>query len=706
MASSHMSNSSGTVGQKRLATYGGGSSRKRSLNVKIDRGLGSSSSTLRRDQTFDKSESPRPTRSPRPKDSYYESPRRPETSTLGSSSFHGSPSHNGPLRKRDHSVAFATDHSQVQQPATKPKSVVGRFPNSKPNSSEDTKRTSTPSRKPRLIDALAAQKAVMTTDDANSDEAESDSNSGYKAELHQRSSTCDVRVRNLDRRGTTPTNQKVRFTYSQSRTIASESQTPEVFESPLRGVENNLIVEPRPKSPPPTDAFALDESDDDESAQPAIKSVHELRRAGANNRFADEMDDLIARIGLPSTNTQTMRRNALCELVQKLQRKEFLRQFRDHASRDTVVRDVGKETDPICGFALIAALICFLTSGPAPNLLRQLANDGAGKLLAGLLSMDEDIAVVATQRKLNMSRMSRSSVGDVKTILQQLPIWHSYQPTRISPRTAALQLMALLSQCADAALLDQILLESQRAIVAVATWASEQGSFDDVDYALTVFTLQTQSSAGVSPRLNSDGGHPMRISSLLLRAIRRWPSGRIELDSAILKLALNTTNTEDEAAAFDDPHLSAKLAIRINELFASVHATIGVGKLESEKYDELLLMLGVMINIMEHCPPARRAVNENAMDKLMTLWQENQQSVGEADSVNKSKLSVAVGYLSVLLGYMCLAGQAREHLENRVGRNALHSLRSSIQQFVHLYKAVDNKAHAMDKLVEELKRVE
>lgn len=554
-----------------------------------------------------------------------------------------------------------------------------------------------------MIDALAAQKAVMTTDDTNSDEA---GHSGYKAELHQSSSACDVLVRNLDRRGTTPTNRKVRFTYSQSRTIASESQTPEVFESPFRGVENNLIVEPRPKSPPPTDAFALDESDDDESAQPAIKSVHELRRAGANNRFADEMDDLIARIGLPSTNTPTMRRNALCELVQKLQRKEFLRQFRDHASRDTVVRDVGKETDPICGFALIAALICFLTSGPAPNLLRQLANDGAGKLLAGLLSMDEDIAVVAAQKKLNMSRMSRSSVGDVKTILQQLPIWHSYQPTRISPRTAALQLMALLSQCADAALLDQILLESQRAIVAVATWASEQGSFDDVDYALTVFTLQTQSSAGVSPRLNSDGGHPMRISSLLLRAIRRWPSGRIELDSAILKLALNTTNTEDEAAAFDDPHLSAKLAIRISELFASVHATIGVGKLESEKYDELLLMLGVMINIMEHCPPARRAVNENAMDKLMTLWQENQQSVGEADSVNKSKLSVAVGYLSVLLGYMCLAGQAREHLENRVGRNALHSLRSSIQQFVHLYKAVDNKAHAMDNLVEELKRVE
>lgn len=74
--------------------------------------------------------------------------------------------------------------------------------------------------------------------------------------------------------------------------------------------------------------------------------------------------------------------------------------------------------------------------------------------------------------------------------------------------------------------------------------------------------------------------------------------------------------------------------------------------------------------------------------------------------MNKSKLSVAVGYLSVLLGYMCLAGQAREHIENHVGRNALRSLRSSIQQFAHLYKAVDNKAHAMDALVDELRRIE
>ncbi|KAG6002333.1 hypothetical protein E4U21_003248 [Claviceps maximensis] len=722
MASSHTPTS-----QKTLATYGGGSSRKRSLIARIDSdSKPSKSSKLKLEQLIDRSETPRSSINSnqvlRPNDSYHKSSQNPEkyTSKPKASGFNNSASlHNSPLRKRDFVTAFAPDHlkdqTQCQKPETAAKSEpqIGQLSNPKPGCSKSAKSSTAP-RRPRLIDALAAQKAALATHDSNtnSDEAESD-----RCKLLERTSigmpqnvsTHGVHARNLDRRGTAPTNRKVRFTYRESRTIARESHTPETFRNPVRGIQNTpefSLMEARPESPPQIDAWALEESELDVSAQPAIKSVHELRRAGANNRFADEMDDLLYRIGLPSADVCTMRRNALCELVQKLQRKDFLRHFRDHASRDTVVRKVGEEMDSICGFGLTAALICFLSSGPAPNLLRQLANDGVGKLLARLLLMDEDIAVMATQKRLNMSRITKSSVKEVKAILQHLPIWHGYQPKTISPRTAALQLMALLSRCADAELLDQILLESQQAIIAVATWASELGSFDDVDYALTVFTLQTQSSAGVSPRLNSDGGHPTRISSLLSRAIQRWPSGRTELESAVLKLALNTTNAEEEAAAFDDPQLSAKLAICISELFTNVHATIGLGKLENEKYDELLLMLGVMINIMEHCSSARRAVDEHAMGKLMTLWQDKQQSVGEADSVNKSKLSVAVGYLSVLLGYMCLAGQAREHIENCVGRTALRCLRSSIQQFAHLYKTVDSKAHAMDALVEELRRIE
>lgn len=76
----------------------------------------------------------------------------------------------------------------------------------------------------------------------------------------------------------------------------------------------------------------------------------------------------------------------------------------------------------------------------------------------------------------------------------------------------------------------------------------------------------------------------------------------------------------------------------------------------------------------------------------------------QADSVEKSKFSVAVGYLSVLLGYLCLTGQARERLELRVGHGGTRDLVGAIQQFSSMYKAVDNKVHALDTLIEELRR--
>lgn len=662
------------------------------------------------------------------------------------SSVVGSSLTTGQLRKRDHATAFTWNHDQdvaistelhtshspesdkrdnmeqktnldttVQQPWLRQFSKTHGPAITNPPSSDflvkgvsEGSNISRSRQRRRLIDTLAAQRTLLA-EDANFDESESLKvwgGEGHLTNVHTNFSMPDVRTRAVDRRGTTPSNRKVRFTYSQSRRIVNESQTTDVFESAGRGIEDGLdpvLSEPLAMPIPPTDAFVLDESDAQENnAQPAIKSVHELRRAGAKNRFADEMDDLISRISLPSKDSSLMRRNALCELVQKLQRKEFMAQFRDHTSRDRVAQGVGKEDDLICGFALVSALLSFLTSSPAPNLLRQLACDGIGKLLAILLRVGDDIVTVASQKSLNISCVSRSSVGAVKAILQGLPIWHGYRPAVISPRTVSLQLMALLSRSVDAGLLDQILLDSQEDIISVATWASEEGSYSEVDYALTVFTLETQSSAGVAPRLNGDGGHPARIARLLSRAFLQWPSGRAELDSAILKLALNTTNTEVEAAAFGDPELSTRLACSIGDLFTDVQGAIVAGKLKSEKYDELLLMLGVMINIMEYCPSARSMVDAEAIDDLIRLWQENQQFVGEADSVEKSKLSVVIGYLSLLLGYMCLSDQVRKQLEHYLGPGGLQTLRGSIQQFATMYKAVDSKAYSLDTLLDEL----
>jgi hypothetical protein len=64
----------------------------------------------------------------------------------------------------------------------------------------------------------------------------------------------------------------------------------------------------------------------------------------------------------------------------------------------------------------------------------------------------------------------------------------------------------------------------------------------------------------------------------------------------------------------------------------------------------------------------------------------------QADSEEKSKVSVAFGYLAVILGYLCL--------EDR-GRRAIDSIR----EFIGLYRTIDPKVHELEGLAQELRRL-
>ncbi|PHH75326.1 hypothetical protein CDD83_4413 [Cordyceps sp. RAO-2017] len=128
--------------------------------------------------------------------------------------------------------------------------------------------------------------------------------------------------------------------------------------------------------------------------------------------------------------------------------------------------------------------------------------------------------------------------------------------------------------------------------------------------------------------------------------MRGWPCDHREFQAAVLKLAINTTNTQEGAVVFDDAELLSLLADCIGKGFTRVQDAIGNGSLEGDVYHELLLMLGVMINIVEHSPPARSSLKQASLDGLVSLWRQNRQAMTEADSVEKSKVSVAMSYLA------------------------------------------------------------
>lgn len=79
-------------------------------------------------------------------------------------------------------------------------------------------------------------------------------------------------------------------------------------------------------------------------------------------------------------------------------------------------------------------------------------------------------------------------------------------------------------------------------------------------------------------------------------------------------------------------------------------------------------------------------------------------TLDKADSEEKSKVSVAVGYLAVILGYLCLEEQGRLAIASRTQGTGITILIDAIREFIGLYRSVDAKVHELEWLVQNLRQ--
>jgi hypothetical protein len=537
----------------------------------------------------------------------------------------------------DYTVEAVSETSlDFKPPAIKrTNSEVNHSPQMSPDN-QNKKRpiSATKPRRPRLIDALSAQRPASPEPDAKQTDNASEplqSNHSFTPGKSRLIADRDTRPRQDHRSRDTPKRRKVKYTYSQSRTFIGDSQSSrgmETGESDPALLDSLLSETEKPASP---GAFDFpDDDEDDATSKTAIRSVHELRRAGAHNRIADEMEDLMFRIGTPNCDNLTMRRNALLELASKLEGTEFNNQFRNHAARDNIVKNIGQEEDPICAFALAASLVIFLASGPAPNLLRQMAEDHVGTFASRMLRVQEDVESLSSRRTLNLSRSTRVSVKNVEQLLVKMDVWHGYDIATLSPRDIGLQLVEMFFRVSEPHHLEMVADELESDLTVLAEHYSQSSVNEDVGVALIVSIFEAQSS------VSSLSGGPTKIlrlvplvAKLLPRALREWSESRNKQESHVLKLAINLTNTESGAAAFDDRLVLSDLANCINKGVLALHDNKDEQRMPKFTYEGLLRILGIAINIMEHCAHARRSISGNAIDTLTSLYLKSRLYTGE-----------------------------------------------------------------------------
>ncbi|ATZ48399.1 hypothetical protein BCIN_03g06230 [Botrytis cinerea B05.10] len=500
-----------------------------------------------------------------------------------------------------------------------------------------------------------------------------------------------------------------KFTYSRQRSMLVEEDMMEqlAFDMPLETPQSSQRRRGSIPSLKPLSSFREEDQQEDEAASTAIRTIHELRQAGANSRFADEVEDLLDRIGRPSTKLSSMRRSGLLDLGLKMKDKAFVRQFRAHGAEQRLFIEIGQEADVVSGFLMTSLITPILAEGSAPLVVSQLQRQGIAKLLGRLISVEKSFVTVINERKTNMSKMAQKSMAAYHDSLLAIPAWKDLSPHELSPRTLALKCLELMvRQCREAGDASDIISEElNTSLFEILKLSNSDAAWDfphgtkAVDFYLTLSTLESHSLVS---RIAQDETVWIRqflpiIGNTLNTALNRPLESFGEQQILALKLTVNVTNHNSKAcdAIADSDFMFTILRVIVakfksmSSLWAEEEIVVAV--------DNLILLIGAMINFALWSTKALQNINDFAgaakdpLDELIRLFVDNREKTFEVDSQHESHKNVPFGYLSVLLGHFCLLPAIEKRIRIRQTTKTLRPLITSINEFIVYHKAADDE---------------
>ncbi|KAF7875060.1 hypothetical protein EAF04_002232 [Stromatinia cepivora] len=623
------------------------------------------------------------------------------------------------LLDKDHETegTASTSGDELSLVVTKPKKV---YPMARKLSKTAAlaKPTSTTPRK-RLIDSLVEQAPHQDLDDDEEEDDESGNEhdnsqlEDHFQHLHNsraQSLTPDLPAFTTSAQasqGSQITGPK--FTYSRQRSMLVEEDMMEqlAFDMPLETPQGSQRRRGSIPSLKPLLSLREDEEGEDEAANTTIRTIHELRQAGANSRFADEVEDLLDRIGKPTAKPSSMRRSGLLDLGIKMKDKAFVRQFRAHGAEQRLFVDIGEEIDVVSGFLMISLITPILAEGSVPLVVSQLQQQGISKLLNRLISVEKSIVSVTKERKMNMSKMAQNSISAYHDFLLAIPAWKDLGPGELSPRTLALKCLELMvrqsREAGDAS--DIISEELNTSLFEILTSSDGDASWDlphgteAINFYLTLSTLESHSLVA---RTAQDETIWIRqllpiIGNTLNAALNRPLDSFGEQQILALKLTVNVTNHNPKAC---DAIANSDLMYTILRVIVAKFKSMSNLWSEEEiivAVDNLILLIGAMINFALWSTKALKNIDKFAgtakdpLDELICLFVDNREKTFEADSQHESHKNVPLGYLSVLLGHFCLLPAIEKRIRMRQRTKTLRPLITSINEFIVYHKAADDE---------------
>lgn len=437
-------------------------------------------------------------------------------------------------------------------------------------------------------------------------------------------------------------------------------------------------------------AFDLEDSEE-EGTTAKLRTIHELRAAGRNDRFMLETETLLEDVADHTFSGRSRRRSALIELANKLADKSYAERFVGQGFEHKLVAECSAGPDEVADFVLASALALLLASEPPQHTVTSLEKGGVIGWLAKLLNQDAEVSRMAKDRRNNMSKAAQGTLLEFATTMQsQQSLWDQARPAAISPRLAALKALELLAGRLRR-LGDRTELLDAEQLQLVLPVDLVPGRSDLCHITLSVSLLESLSTSALAL------AWPLDVLERLAAVLPKFDkSTDTQAQTLFLAFRLTLNLTNDNArncTVFANAKVVHFLLQSMQDLFKTLEAPVTTDEQRSLELDLLVLSMGIMINLAEHDATAcQHTINDSirsTTEALLASFQLGQKRIEEAESVEESTTNVAFGYLAVMLANICLDADARSFVAERLPGEGLGMLVAAVEEFVSHHQKVD-----------------
>lgn len=575
-------------------------------------------------------------------------------------------------------------------------------------------------RKGRLLDMLkrAAPNTNEESDSEEDSEAESTEISAVLASAQPKANPYatpqevgdamdidpDTQASSQTSRAPLPLGESAR-TYAQQRSYLEEANP----EDGLLNWDDEIEVDL------PTRQGSVTESEDDSQQ---VTGLPELRRKGQLYKFEAETQAIIEDISGASNTNISARRSAMMEFATQLTNVSYVNQLLESAMTSSLLRAIFATGDVIFDFAAAGAITFVLRTKPSYAVVEQIYQADVLSTLRKLLvspMSSLDIHRISKDRKTNMSGNARESVAEFRALILRSLDWPEADVPKLSPQLLAMKVLeelviGLRIPGNTDAIVDDDMISKVLDVASGPAQRLQSGKASAQDDLV----LETVFSALESLSISKDGqaSWPDEILQRLADMMSAFfDTTRPSPKRLVIRLCMNLSNSRPEACQI---FAGRTFVTRLTSFIVGCFKILG-DKTSRQPLtrvrDDLILALGAMMNLAEFSDHARLNVvqdGDELMGELVGIFLEGSERADQvrccyspapknrtranspqADCVEESHTLVPIGYLTIMLGNLCLNGHVRRKVTARLPGQRMDLLVQKVREFVEYNQRLD-----------------